>query len=118
VLIGNCLVGATKTGKTALMKYYAYLSGQELLVFDPTSIDNEHSLTTLLLNYFRVNIFAGNWLYLQRIDHFQDEQLKLAAECMIALQENLKLQNNKLTLNGQTFQYNKNARVFMSISSL
>jgi len=40
VLIGNCLVGSSKTGKTSLMKYYAYISGQELLIFDPTSIEN------------------------------------------------------------------------------
>lgn len=40
VLIGNCLVGSSKTGKTSLIKYYAYMSGQELIIFDPTSIEN------------------------------------------------------------------------------
>lgn len=86
VLIGNCLVGPAKFSKSALVKYQAYLCGQELLVFDPQDIDHHQSCTAALLNYFKVNSYVGNWLLLQRIDLLSEDQLKLAAECLFSVQ--------------------------------
>jgi hypothetical protein len=118
VFMGNCLVGPSGTGKSAFARYLAYLCGQELLIFDPRSIDHYHESISALVNFFRVNAFVGNWLLLQRIDLLGESQLRLIAECLSAVQDSLKQQSNKLTLSGQTTALNKNCRVLMSVSHL
>ena len=66
LFVGNSIVGQKGIGKKSIIKHYAYMTGNELFVFERDRIST--NFIENIVNYYKLAITTGAWLLIPQVD--------------------------------------------------